>query len=84
MYKIDIPSGSKTQNHSRKAISSELTIQIYQISANTLHLVNEKSLSPFETFFVLIIYVKIKKNVTICKKLTLQQDQKYEINQNKQ
>ena len=84
MYKIDIPSGSKTQNHSKKAISSELTIQIYQISANTLYLVNEKNLSPFETFFVVIFYVKIIKNVTICKKLTFQEHQKHNIFQNKQ
>ena len=84
MYKIDISRGSKTQNHSKQAISSELTIQTYHISQNTLYLVNEKNLGPFETFFVVIFYVKIKKNVTICKKLTFQEDPKHKIIQNTQ
>ena len=72
MYKTDISRGSKTQNHSKQAISSELTIQTYQISENTLYLVNEKNLSPFQTSFVVIFYVKIRKNVTIGTKLTFQ------------
>ena len=84
MYKIDIPRGSKTQNHSKQAISNELSIQTYQISKSTLYLVNEKNLSPSEPFFVFIFYVKIKKNVTICKKLTFQEDRKHKIIQNKQ
>ena len=84
MYKIDIPRGSKTENHSKQAISSELTIQTDQISANTLYLVNEMNLSPFETFFVVLFYVKIRKNVTICKKVTFQENQKQKIIQNKQ
>ena len=84
MYKIEIPWESKTQNHSRQGISSELSIQTYQISANIVYLDNEKNLSPFETFFVLISFVKIKKNVTICKILTFQKDQKHKIIHNKQ
>ena len=84
MYKIDFPRGSKTQNHSKQAISSKLTIQTYQISENTLYLVNEKNLSPLETFFVVIFYVKIRENITICKKLTFQENQKHKIIQNKQ
>ena len=65
MYKIDISRGSKTQNHSKQAISSELTIQTYQISENTLYLVDKKNLRPFQTYFVVIFHVKIRKNVTI-------------------
>ena len=84
MYKIDISRGSKTQNHSKQAISSELTIQTYQISENTLYLVNEKNLSPFQTSFVVIFYVKIRKNVTICTNLTFQGVQKQKIVHNKQ
>ena len=84
MYKIHIPRSSKTQNHSKQAISNELSIQTYQIIKNTLYLVNEKNLSPCEPFFVVIFYIKIKKNVTICKKLTFQEDQKHKIIQNKQ
>ena len=83
MYKIDIPRGSKTQNHSKQAISSELTIQTYQISENTLYLVNETNLTPLQTFFVVIFYVKIRKNVTICTKLTFQGFQQHKIIQNK-
>ena len=84
MYKIDIPRGSKTQNHSKQGTSSELTIQTYQITENSLYLVNEKNLSPFETFSVVIFYVKITKSITICTKLTFQEDQKHKIIQNKQ
>ena len=84
MYKIDISRGSKTQNHSKQAISSELTIQTYQISENTFYLVNEKNLSPFQTSFVVIFYVKIRKNVTICRNLTFQGVKKHKIIQNKQ
>ena len=65
MYKIDISRGSKTQNHSKQAISSELTIQTYQISENTLYLVDKKNLRPFQTYFVVIFHVKIRKNVTV-------------------
>ena len=74
MYKIDIPSGSKTQNHSKQAISNGLSIETYQITKNALYLVKEKNLSRFEPFFLVIFYVKIIKNVTICKKLTFQED----------
>ena len=84
MYKIDVPKGSKTQNHSKQAINGELTIQTDQISANTLYLVNEKNLSPFGTVFVVIFYVKIRKNVTICKKLTFEEHQKHKMFQNEQ
>ena len=84
MYKIDISRGSKTQNHSKQAISSELTIQTYHISENTLYLVNEKKLTPFQTSFVVIFYAKIKKNISICTKLTFQGVQKHKIIQNKQ
>ena len=83
MYKINISWSSKTQNHAKQAISSELTIQTYQRSENTLYLVNQKNLSPFQTFFI-IFYVKIRKNVTICTKLTFQGVQKHKIIQNKQ
>ena len=65
MYKIDISRGSKTQNHSKQAISSELTIQTYHIKENTLYLVNQKNVRPFQTYFVVIFHVKIRKNVTI-------------------
>ena len=61
LYKIDISRGSKTQNHSKQAISSELTIQTYQISENTLYLHDKKYLNPFQSSFVVIFYVKIKK-----------------------
>ena len=61
MYKIDILRGSKTQNHSKQAVSSELTIQTYQISENTLYLVDKKNLRPFQTSFVVVFYAKIKK-----------------------
>ena len=84
MYKIDTPRGSKTQNHSKQAISSEISIQTYQISENTFYLVNEKNLSPFQASFVLIFYVKITKNVAIFKKVTFQEDQKHKIIQKKQ
>ena len=84
LYKIAISRGSKTQNHSKKAISSELSIQTYEISANTLYLVNESNLTPFQTSFVVISSFKIQNNVTICKKLTFQEDQKHKIIQNKQ
>ena len=84
LYKIDISRGSKTQNHSKQAISSELTIQTYQISENTLYLHDKKYLNPFQTFFVIICYVKIRKNVTICTKLTFQGVRKHKIIQNKQ
>ena len=76
--------GSKTQNDLKQAISGELTIQTYQISENTLYLVNEKNLSAFQTSFVVIFYVKIRKNITICTKLTCQGVQKQNIIQNKQ
>ena len=76
--------GSKTQNDLKQAISGELTIQTYQISENTLYLVNEKNLSAFQTSFVVIFYVKIRKNITICTKLTFQGVQKQNIIQNKQ
>ena len=84
MFKIDISRGPATQNHSKQAISSELTIQTYQISENTLYLHDKKHLSPFQSFFVIICYVKITKNVTICTKLTFQGVQKQKIIQNKQ
>ena len=84
MYKIDMSRGSKTQNDLKQAISGELTIQTYQISENTLYLVNEKNLSAFQTSFVVIFYVKIRKNITICTKLTFQGVQKQNIIQNKQ
>ena len=84
MYKIDIPRGSKTQNHSKQAISSELTIQTYQISENTLYLVDKKNLSPFEALFVVIFCAKIKENFTICTKLKFQVVQKHKVIQIKQ
>ena len=84
LYKIDMSRGSKTQNDLKQAISGELTIQTYQISENTLYLVNEKNLSAFQTSFVVIFYVKIRKNITICTKLTFQGVQKQNIIQNKQ
>ena len=84
MYKIDISRGSKTQNHSKQAISSELTIQTYQISENILYLVDKKNLRPFQTSFVVIFYVKMRKNITICTKLTFHGVQKHKIIQNKQ
>ena len=84
MYKIDISRGSKTQNHSKQPIRSELTIQTYQISENTFYLVDKKNLSPFQTSFVVIFDVKTKKNVTICKKYTFEWVRKDKIIQNKQ
>ena len=84
LYKIDMSRGSKTQNDLKQAISGELTIQTYQISENTLYLVNEKNLSAFQTSFAVIFYVKIRKNITICTKLTFQGVQKQNIIQNKQ
>ena len=72
LYKIDISRGSKTQNHSKQAISSELTIQTYQISENALYLVDKKNLRPFQTYFVVIFHFKIKKSVAICTKWTFQ------------
>ena len=84
MYKTDISRGSKTQNHSIQTISSELIIQTYEISEHTLYLLNEKILSPFQTFFIVSFYVKIRKNVTISTKLTFQEDQKHKIIQNMQ
>ena len=84
MYKIDISRGSKTRNHSKQAISSELNIQTYQISENTFYLVDEKNLSPFQTSFLVIFYVKIQNNVTICTKLTFEEDQKHKVIQDKQ
>ena len=84
MYKIDISRGPKAQNHSKQAISSELTIQTDQISENTLYLHDKKYLSLFQTSFVVIFYVKIRKNVTICTKSTFQGIQKHQIIHNKQ
>ena len=84
MYKIDISRGSKTQNHSKQAIRSQLIIQTYQITENTLYLHDKKYLSQFQTSFVVIFYVKIRKNVTICTNLTFQGVQKHKIIQNKQ
>ena len=84
MYKIDISSGSKTQNHSKQAISSNLTIQTYQISENALYPHDKKYLRPFQSSFVVIFHVKIRKNVTICTKLTFQGVQKEKIIHNKQ
>ena len=84
MYIIDISRGSKTQNHSKQAISSELTIQTYQISENTFYLHDKKCLSPYQSSFVIIFYVKITKNVTISTKLEFQAIQKHKIIQNKQ
>ena len=68
--------GSKTPNHSYQAISGELTIQTDKIRENTLYLHDEKYLSPLQTSFVVIFYVKIRKNATICTKLTFQRVQK--------
>ena len=65
MYKIDISRGSKTQNHSKQAISSELSIQTYQLSGSSLYLVDKKNLRPLQTYFVVIFHVEIRKNVTI-------------------
>ena len=84
MYKIAISRGSKTQNHSKQAISSELTIQTYQISENALYLHYKKYLSPFQSSFVNIFYVKITENVTICTKLTIQGVEKHKTIQKKQ
>ena len=84
IYKIDIPRGSKTQNHLKQAISSDLTIQTYQIRENTLYLHDQKYLSASQSSFVILFYVKITKNVTVCTKLTFQRVQKREIIQNNQ
>ena len=84
MYKIDIPRGSNTQNHSKEAISIELTIQTYQMSENTLYLHDKKYLSPFQSSLVILFYVEIGKIVTICTKFTFQGVQKHKIIQNKQ
>ena len=65
-------------------MSSELTIQTYQINENTFYLHEKKNLNPFQTFFVLSFYVKIRKNVTIGTKLTFQGVQKHKIIQSKQ
>ena len=72
LYKLEISRGSKTENHSKQEISSELTIQTYQISENTLYLVDKKNLRPFQIYFVVIFDVKIRKIVTIFTKLTFQ------------
>ena len=84
LYKIDISRGSKTQNYSKQAITSELTIQTYQISKNTLYLHEKKYLNPFQTSFVVIFYVKTRKNVSISTKLTFQGVRKHKIIHNKQ
>ena len=84
MYKIDISRGSKTQNHSKQAISSELTIQTYQIIKKTFYLHDKKYLSQFQTSGNVIFYAKTRKNVTICTKSTFQGVQKHKIIQNKQ
>ena len=65
-------------------MSSELTIQTYQISENTLYLHDKKYLSALQTSFVVMFYVKVRKNVTICTKLAFQGVQKHQIIQNKQ
>ena len=75
---------SKTQNYSKNAISSELRIQIYQISENTSYLHDKKYLNQFQTSFVVIFYVKIRKNVRIWTKLTFQRVQKHKIIENKE
>ena len=84
MDRIDISRGSKAQNHSKQAISSELTTETYWIIENALYLVDKKNLSAFQASFVVTFYVKIKKNVTICTKLTFQGVKKHKIIQNKQ
>ena len=40
-------------------------VQIYQISENTLYLVDKNNLTPFQTYFVVIFHVKIRKYVTV-------------------
>ena len=40
-------------------------MQTHQTSENTLYLVDKKNLRPFQTYFVVIFHVKIRKNVTI-------------------
>ena len=72
MEKIDISTSLKTQNHSEQATSSELNIQIYQISENTFYLHEKMSLSPFPTSFGVIFYAKIRKDVKICINLIFQ------------
>ena len=84
MYKIDISRGSKTQYDSKQAISSELNIQTYQISKNTLYLVDKKNVRTFQTSFVVIFYAKSRKNVTIWTELIFQGVQKNKTIQNKQ
>ena len=61
MYKVDISRGSKTQNHSKQAISSELIIETYQLSENTLYLDDKKYLSPFQTSSLLFFMLKSEK-----------------------
>ena len=80
----DIWRGWKKQNYSKQGISSELTIKAYQIGENTLYLHDKKYLNAFQTFFVVIFYVKIRKNATICTKLTFEGVQKHKIIHNKQ
>ena len=63
--KLTFQGVQKHKNHSKQAISSELTIQTYQISENTLYLVDKKNLRPFQNYFVVIFHIKIRKNVTI-------------------
>ena len=53
------------------------------MSENTLYVVDKKNLSPFQTYFVVIFYVKRPKNVTICTKLTFQDVQKQKMIHNK-
>ena len=52
--------GSKRQNHSKQAVSSELNIKTYYISENTLYLIDKKNLSAFQTSFVMIFMLKSK------------------------
>ena len=61
MYKIDIPRCSETQNHSKQATSSELTIQTYQISENTLYLHDKKYLTHFKLISLLFFTLKSEK-----------------------
>ena len=83
MYKIDISRGSITQNHSQEAISSQLTIQTYQINENTLYVVDKKNLRPFQTYILVIFYVKNRTNLTICTNLTFQGVEQQKIIHNK-
>ena len=72
------------KNYSKQTISSELTIKTYQIKENTLYLHDKKYLRPFQSSFVVIFYVKIRKTVTICTKLRFEGVQKQEIIHNKE